>query len=107
MDLPTGLQAIMLSNLDTAQTTPTCRVRSTTTWLSWVPGLPWDSDLNLRHRAANRFIQAFGATGRSGMKRLPAQNCTFPSLSMQAAVGITSGESTDGEQAVDLDFMLQ
>src|SRR6056297_2034641 len=107
MDLPTGSQAIMLSNLVTVRTTPTCRVRWTTTWLSLGPGLRWDLGLNLKLREANRFIQVYGAIGRLGMRPQQVQNFISHFLSMPAAVDTTSGVSTVGEQAGDLDFMLQ
>src|SRR6056297_8001 len=97
----------MHSILDTARIMATCRVRSITTWPSWVPDLRWVLGLNLRLQEASRFIQAFGVIGQWAMKRQPGQNCTSPSLSMPAAADIASGESTGGEPAVGLDFMLQ
>src|SRR6056297_1219769 len=101
MDLPTGLPVTMLSNLVTVQTMPICRVRLTTTWLSLGPGLRWDLGLNLKLREANRFIQVYGAIGRSGMRPQQVQNFISHFLSMPAVVDTTSGESTVGEQAGD------
>src|SRR6056297_3979535 len=89
----TGLQVTMRSILDTARIMAICRVRSITTWLSWVPDLQWALGLNLRLLEASRFIQAFGVIGRWAMKRQQAQNYTSPSLSMQAAVDMLIGES--------------